>query len=125
MSDRNMRVLVIGIVPELVDLSSFPELTPDRIRDGIEGQVEELTRNGYPAVACWIDLGETAEAVVAEHLAHDVYACVVIGAGIRVMPAYFLLFEKLVNLVHARAPQAKLCFNTNPTDTTAAVQRWL
>src|SRR3974377_2398908 len=36
-----------------------------------------------------------------------------------------LLFEKLINVVHKHAPQAKLCFNTLPSDTAAAVKRWL
>jgi hypothetical protein len=50
---------------------------------------------------------------------------VLIGAGIRAMPGNFLLFEKLINVVHANAPQAKLCFNTRPTDTAEAVMRWI
>jgi hypothetical protein len=29
----------------------------------------------------------------------------------------------LLNIVHARAPHAKICFNTTPTDTAEAVQR--
>ncbi len=41
------------------------------------------------------------------------------------MPSKFLLFEKLVNVVHEHAPQAKLCFNTKPSDTAEAVRRWL
>jgi hypothetical protein len=36
-----------------------------------------------------------------------------------------LLFEKLINPVHARAPNAKICFNTTPSDTVEAVQRWV
>lgn len=39
-------------------------------------------------------------------------------------PEHLLLFEKLLNLVHAQAPGAKICFNTKPTDTPEAVQRW-
>jgi hypothetical protein len=36
-----------------------------------------------------------------------------------------LLFEKIINLVHALAPNAKICFNSNPADSAAAVQRWI
>jgi hypothetical protein len=36
-----------------------------------------------------------------------------------------LLFEKIVNLVHSLAPDAKICFNTTPADTAEAVQRWI
>jgi len=49
---------------------------------------------------------------------------VVIGAGIRTIPADFLLFERLVNVVHRNAPGARICFNTKPSDTAEAVQRW-
>jgi len=36
-----------------------------------------------------------------------------------------MLFEKILNHVHRLAPRASICFNTNPADTTEAVQRWL
>jgi hypothetical protein len=53
------------------------------------------------------------------------FDCILIGAGVRANPSNFLLFEKLINVVHEHAPQAKLCFNTMPSDTAAAVKRWL
>jgi hypothetical protein len=42
-----------------------------------------------------------------------------------VNPRSFLLFEKLINVVHANAPQAKMGFNTKPGDTAEAVLRWV
>ena len=60
-----------------------------------------------------------------EKLRSKPYDCVMIGAGIRLAPGNFLLFEKLINAVHANAPQAKLCFNTKPGDTAEAVMRWV
>jgi hypothetical protein len=49
-----------------------------------------------------------------------------IGAGLRVVPPYFLLFEKLINVLHRHAPAStKLYFNSNPTDTAEAVKRWV
>ena len=33
--------------------------------------------------------------------------------------------ERVVNLIHELAPKAKICFNTNPMDTVASVQRWV
>jgi hypothetical protein len=36
-----------------------------------------------------------------------------------------MLFEKLINVVHAHAPQAKLCFNQLPSDIGEAVKRWV
>jgi hypothetical protein len=43
----------------------------------------------------------------------------------RMVAGNTVLFEKLVNIVHDHAPHARLCFNTKPTDTAEAVQRWL
>ena len=53
------------------------------------------------------------------------YDCVIIGAGIRSNPKSFLLFERLVNVVHALAPKARIGFNTKPTDPVDPVQRCL
>jgi hypothetical protein len=50
---------------------------------------------------------------------------VVIGAGVRLPPVYFLLFERLINVVHTHAPDARIAFNTKPTDNAEAVQRWI
>jgi|SRR5580700_11390685 hypothetical protein len=39
-------------------------------------------------------------------------------------PEYNLLFEKVMNAIHQKAPSAKLCFNTNPSNTAEAILRW-
>ena len=58
-------------------------------------------------------------------LSRKTFDCVLIGAGVRLDPEHFLLFEKLINVVHEYAPKAKICFNTSPGDTAAAVMRWV
>jgi hypothetical protein len=118
-------VLAIGIEPALADLTAVPQLTPELIRSYIDSQIEQLRVLGFDVVSCLIDLGETAEAVAARALRAERFDCVVIGAGLRAPAAQLLLFEKIINLVHALAPGAKICFNTNPADTAAAVQRWV
>src|SRR5262245_10086898 len=101
------KVLIVGFDPKLLDLSS-PELAPlpltaEKIRAGAEADSERLRGMGYDPMQCLIDLGETAEAIVTRHLKDKNYDCVVIGAGLRANPKYFLLFEKLVNVVHEQA----------------------
>jgi hypothetical protein len=118
-------VLAIGIEPAFADLTAFPQLTPELIRSYIDSQIEQLHALGFDVVSCLIDLGETAEAVAATALRIKRFDCVVIGAGLRQPAPQLLLFEKIINLVHALAPGAKICFNTNPADTAAAVQRWI
>ena len=90
-------------------------------------KAEEATLNslGYDAQLCLVDLGETAETVVTQKLTETAFDCVMIGAGVRTVPDKFLLFEKLINIVHQHAPAARICFNTKPSDTAEAVQRWL
>jgi hypothetical protein len=61
---------------------------------------------------CLIDFGETAEGVLRSRLEEKRFDCVLIEAGVRTNPSNFTLFEKLVNVVHEHAPQAKLCLNT-------------
>jgi hypothetical protein len=47
-----------------------------------------------------------------------------IGAGLRA-PENLMLFEKLLNVVHAFASNAKICFNKTPADSAEAVRRWV
>jgi hypothetical protein len=121
-------VLVIGLDPTLIDFSQPgypPGMDAAKVFAGLKSSEEELTRFGYSVQTCLTDFGETAEAVVQAALERDRFACVLIGAGVRTNPSNFILFEKLINVVHRSAPQAKLCFNTLPSDTAAAVKRWL
>ena len=129
MTDKKS-VLVIGLQPTLIDFSdpdyaAFPGLDAAKVLAGLQAAADSLTQLGYDVQMCLTVFGETAEAVVQDHLQQKRFDVVLIGAGIRTIPGNFLLFEKLINVVHAHAPQAKLCFNTKPTDTAEAVQRWL
>ena len=121
-------VLVIGLDPTLIDFSKpgyAPGMNATQVLAGLKSSEDELTRLGYSVQMCLTDFGETAEAVLQGQLKQKPFDCIVIGAGIRTIPSNFILFEKLINVVHEHAPQAKLCFNTKPSDTADAVQRWL
>lgn len=121
-------VLLIGEDPGLVDYSdpAIPEgLNADVIWSGITEAQKRFEDLGYRADLCMTDRGETVEAVIAEKLAGSRYDCIVIGAGLRLLPANFLLFEKVVNAVHRRAPETPIAFNTRPEDSPEAALRWL
>lgn len=127
MEDKK-NVLVIGLDPSLIDFSKpgyAPDMNASKVLAGLRSSEDELTALGYNVQKCFTDFGETAEAVVENQLKQMRFDCVLIGAGVRANPSNLLLFEKLVNVVHQYAPQARLCFNTLPSDTVAAVQRWL
>jgi hypothetical protein len=63
--------------------------------------------------------------MVERHLASANYACVVIGAGVRLPPQSLTVFEAVVNAVHKAAPAAVIAFNTRPEDSADAAARWL
>jgi hypothetical protein len=121
-------VLMIGLDPYLIDFSQPgypPGMDAAKVMAGLKACDDELTGLGYSVQSCFTDFGETAEAVVQSALKEKRFDCILIGAGVRAVPSNFILFEKLINVVHAHAPQAKICFNTLPSDTAAAVKRWL
>ena len=122
------RLLLLGLDPDMVDYSKspVPGLTAAKVRSAIEADRAKLEELGYSVTVLYVDAGEKAEALLADTLATDRYDCIMIGAGLRTVPPYFLFFEKLINVIHQHAPAStKLCFNTNPIDTAEAVQRWV
>lgn len=118
------RVLALGLDPTFVELKETPQFTPELIRAFIDSQLARVRALGYEVDSCLVDTGETAADILAQRLAAQSFDCVLIGAGLHA-PEHVLLFEKLLNLVHARAPNAKICFNTSPADSAEAVQRWI
>jgi hypothetical protein len=127
MTDKKS-VLVVGLDPALIDFSKPgypPGMTTEKVLAGIKSSEDELTRLGYSVTTCLTDFGETAEAVVEHQLKQRRFDCVMIGAGVRTNPSNFILFEKLINVAHEHAPQAKLSFNQLPSDIGEAVKRWL
>ena len=125
---KGKSVLIIGLNPELIDFSKpgyAPGMNAAKVMAGLKSSEEELTGLGYDVQMCLTDFGETAEVVLQNKLQLQQFDCVLIGAGVRSNPNNFLLFEKMINVVHKYAPMAKLCLNTLPSDTAAAVKRWL
>ena len=124
MSEKK-RVVLVGWDPEVVDYSKWPGLTPEKLRAALEGDRDNLNTLGYEAELLFINDADSAYDTISDALSKTVYDCVLIGAGVRTIDEHFFVFEKLVNAVHQSAPTAKICFNTNPSDTAEAVQRWI
>jgi hypothetical protein len=118
-------VLAIGLDPQFADFSAMPQFTPELVRAYLDAEIDRVRKTGFDVDACLLAPDETAEADVEAALRHKSYACVVIGAGLREPPKHLLLFEKVLNLVHRLAPDARIAFNSTPADTAEAVQRWL
>lgn len=126
---RPVSVILIGIEPSAIDFgdpayAAYPGITAAKIQAGVEADAARLTALGYEADICFVGMDGTAAATVREALERRSYDCAMMGAGLRVILPNTALFEQVINVVHAQAPQVKLCFNTGPTDSAAAVQRW-
>jgi len=123
---QEKKVLMLGLDPKVVDYSHLAvKLDEATLRAGLAADEKRLRELGYDAKWLLLDRGETAEAVVSAALKEKTFDCVLVGAGIRTIPPMFLLFEKLINVVHEGAPHAKICFNTVPEDSAVSVQRWV
>jgi hypothetical protein len=119
------KVVLVGWNPDVVDYSKWPTLTPEKLRAALEADRDKLGALGYDAQWLFIDDAATAFDAVKATLTTTPCDCVLIGAGVRVVEDHFIVFERLVNAVHQFAPSAKICFNTNPSDTAEAVRRWV
>ena len=122
------RVLLVGFDPETVNYSNPalpPGMSAEKIRAGIALALKQMSDRGWEGELCLIRPDETAGQTVERHLASANYACVVIGAGVRLPPQGLALFEAVVNAVHRAAPAGAIAFNTRPEDTADAAARWL
>ena len=118
------KILSIGIDPKLI--RHPPGWDANKVQTALDDANKRLTELGYDVQGCLVDLGETAESVVSDILSRQKFDCIMIGAGIRILPEHTILFEKLINTIHQKAPppSSKICFNTNPGDTVEAILRW-
>ena len=122
------RILLVGYDPDTVDYSDPalpPGMTAERIRAGIAAALAQCADRGWEADMGLVRPDGTAGAAVARQLASKSYACVVIGAGVRLPPRRLGDFEAIINAVHRGAPGAAIAFNTRPEDSAEAAARWL
>jgi hypothetical protein len=122
------RVLIIGEEPELVDFSDPaipPGMNASKIRDGLHAAMAQLRARGREADLVLTSTQEAAAGEVTAALEGNAYDCVVVGAGLRVVPKVTATFEAVMNVVHERAPRARLAFNVSPDDSADAAERQL
>ncbi|MDF2372270.1 MAG: hypothetical protein P1V21_15925 [Rhizobiaceae bacterium] len=118
------KVMLVGWHPSVVNYDKWPGLTPEKLEAALRADEKKLNDLGYDAEIGFIYSGETATQQLEKTLKENAYDVVLIGAGVRKDDDHFLVFEKLVNIVHEHAPNARIAFNTGPTDSDVAVQRW-
>ena len=123
------KVLGLGIDPKLIN-SNLANTTggwdASRVHAAAQDAIGRLMDLGYEVQTCFVDFGETAESVVSDILSREKFDCIMVGAGVRILPQHTFLFEKIMNVIHQKTPpSSKICFNTNPSDTVEAVLRWV
>jgi hypothetical protein len=118
------KVLMVGWHPSAVSYTKYPGLTPEKLEASLRADEARLVELGYQARLAFIHSTDTAATDVAGMLQREAFDVVMIGAGVRKDDEHFLVFERLVNVVHEHAPHARMAFNTGPMDSAAAVQRW-
>ena len=126
--DTMKRILIVGMNPNTVDFSKpgfEPGLTAEKVLLGIKIEREKLTELGYESDLYFIDTGVSDLTDFVGKLKSSKFDGVLIGAGVRISPVNFILFEKLVNTIHENAPGSKIIFNATPNDIVESVQRWL
>ncbi len=118
------KVLMIGWHPTVVDYAKWPGLTAEKLEVALRADEKKLYDLGYDASIGFIFSGDTATEQLEATLKETTFDVVLIGAGVRRDDDHFLIFERLVNVVHEHAPKARIAFNTGPTDSDVAIQRW-
>ncbi len=119
------KVLLVGLRSASVDFAKWPQLSVEKLEAAFQEVLADLRAAGFEAEWCLTDTGETAERQLVEALTENTPDVVLIGAGVRTDPDLFLLFERMVNVVHREAPSSRIAFNTLPFDSVEAVRRWV
>jgi len=121
-------VLIIGEDPAEIDFDGpdAPKgISAAKIMDGLNSSLARLRAAGHFATLLLTKDAETVERQATEALGEQRYDVIVVGAGLRTLPPLALQFERLINVLHEKAPHAKLAFNSQPGDSDVAAMRWI
>jgi len=125
---QNKNILIIGMNPHTIDFSQpgfLPGLTAEKVEAQMDVEQKRLLELGYNTQLGLINSTTKDLEELKSTLTSNRFDAVMIGAGIRVPPINFVLFEEIINTIHQHAPLTKITFNTNPMDTLEAIKRWI
>jgi len=117
-------ILVVGLDPTLLKFSPERGLNAEGVMAAGKCADERLNELGYEVQTCLLSPAAETESPVLTALERTTFDCIMVAAGLRGLMEYNLLFEKVMNAIHQKAPSAKLCFNTHPGNTAEANLRW-
>lgn len=107
-----------------MDYSGLPDLDEAQLTARVDAANAALRNTEFDITPCLIDASPAAaEAEIRELLSNQSFDLVMIGGAVRALPQHTLLFERIVNILAARAPRIRFCFNTSPETTLDALRR--
>ncbi|MBP2418900.1 hypothetical protein ACFFOM_20615 [Microlunatus capsulatus] len=116
---------MIGIEAKALDYSKLPPgLDEATMTALIEAGFSATRAAGFDAANCLIGTApDEAEIQIREAFNAENFGLVMIGGGIRIIPDYTKLFERIINVCNSEAPGVTFCFNTSPDTTLDALRR--
>ncbi|NWL13905.1 hypothetical protein DM793_21830 [Paenarthrobacter nitroguajacolicus] len=119
------RILMVGIRASALDYSKLPPGLDEAIMtERIEAGFGATIAAGFDAVSCLIGTSpDEAESEIRAAFSRDRLGLVMVGGGIRMVPDYTELFERVINTCSSESPGIPFCFNTSPETTLDALRR--
>ncbi|MEU2253719.1 hypothetical protein [Nocardia xishanensis] len=118
------RALTIGLNPQAMDYSRFPDLDEAQLTARIGAANDALRDTEFDVTPYLVGASpDEAETEIRSLLANQRFDLVMIGGAVRAFPDHTLLFERIVNAVVEVAPGIRFCFNTSPETTLDALRR--
>ncbi|KAI8922507.1 hypothetical protein DFJ77DRAFT_538042 [Powellomyces hirtus] len=113
----------------LVGLPSTHPAIPEEMRSKVKVMLDKISTdmaNDAPDLDFHFVAISPEDPISEFHAALKKYNAkgVVIGNGVRSAQPLTVWFEQLVNAIRETTPDAKILFNTIPTDTIDAIRRW-
>ncbi|MCQ9179751.1 hypothetical protein KMT30_12060 [Streptomyces sp. IBSBF 2953] len=124
----NQRVLTLGIAADALSSDDFPPgvATLEDLVAMRERSWAALQATGIDGEAGYVSLDpDEAEAELRRLFDAHSYGVVLIGGGIKNVPEYTVLFERIVNVLIDLQPDIRLSFSSHPTNVPEALERWL
>ncbi len=113
----------MGLKHDATDYKLFANFK-DNLQETILAEIEKIKELDLEVKLVQVNKDNAVEEIRGA-LSERTYDIIQIGAGIRTTPEHFLLFEKVVNLVHELQPQSKIGFNTGPDSVYDSAKRCL
>jgi hypothetical protein len=124
----NQRVLGLGIASEQISPDDYPPgvTTLEELVALRERSWAEIQATGIDVEAGWVSLDpDEAEAELRRLFEGRTFGVALIGGGVKNVPEYTVLFERLVNVLIDLQPGIRLSFSAHPMNVREAMQRWL